>query len=175
MVPLILAGTKGHDAKAACPLFRLSELHLEIEFAPLGKRMLTLLLVISGLMMAINNLVAVRYIVTGGVVPLANVVCFFVCLCVWCFISYLSSERWWIAFAKHLLYSMSLFGMFIALFGLYLTIVEVSGRVVVDVPFIVIFCLIFVGALTYEGCRRLLNVKLFSSSAEAEGGRQENL
>jgi len=34
MVPLILAGTKGYDATAACPLFRLSELHLGVEFSP---------------------------------------------------------------------------------------------------------------------------------------------
>jgi len=33
MVPLILAGTKGYDATAACPLFRLSELHLGVEFS----------------------------------------------------------------------------------------------------------------------------------------------
>jgi len=30
--PLILAGTKGYDATAACPPFRTSELHLQIEF-----------------------------------------------------------------------------------------------------------------------------------------------
>lgn len=33
MMPLILAGTKGHDTTAACLLFRLYELHLRIESA----------------------------------------------------------------------------------------------------------------------------------------------
>jgi hypothetical protein len=33
MVPLILAGKKGHDAIAACPLFRVYELHLRVESA----------------------------------------------------------------------------------------------------------------------------------------------
>ena len=119
--------------------------------------LLPALFVISSLIMAINTLVVVAKLISGDGIASHNYVIFSIAALIWAFDAAMAKLHWRETLMKHLFYSISMAGLFIAIYGAYLLVINITTKHSINVPYSFILGTILIGGFAYEYCRRALS------------------